>query len=171
MFRRDARADGCGAFTVLELRALAYIFLTTVLSIVLGVLAWLVGLVLSIAILVLAVAVVRAVFWNPFKYPYKEIIWAPHEVSTDNLYAEIDRYITDEDNMRGLWEHEQRVERWRARSEKQVERYGKVIHSLADKLSDAMDDKHAYKLKIAGVGETSVSWAWICERAQLMNAR
>lgn len=152
---------------------MAYIslVLTTIISIVLGVLAWLVGLALSIAILVLAVAVVRAVFWNPFKCPYKEVVWVPHEVASTDVYAEIDRHIAVEGNMRDLWEHEQRVERWRARSEKQVERYGKVIHSLADKLSDAMDDRHAYKFKIAGVGETSVSWAWICERAQTMSAR
>lgn len=152
---------------------MAYIslILTTIISIVLGVLAWLVGLALSIAILVLAVAVVRAVFWNPFKYPYKEVVWAPHEVASADVYAEIDRHIAVEGNMRDLWEHERRVERWRARSKKQVERYGKVIHSLADKLSDAMDDSHAYKFKIAGVGETSVSWAWICERAQAMSSR
>lgn len=149
----------------------ASVILGTIIGVVFSVLAWLVGLALSIAILVLAVAVVRAVFWNPFKYPYKEVVWAPHEVASADVYAEIDRHIAVEGNMRDLWEHEQRVERWRTRSKKQVESYGKVIHSLADKLSDAMDDSHAYKFKISGLGETSVSWAWICERAQALGSR
>lgn len=94
----------------------ASVILGTINGVVFSVLAWLVGLALSIAILVIAAAVVRAVFWNPFSY-------------------------------------------------------GKVIHSLADKLSDAMDDSHAYKFKISGLSETSVSWAWICERAQALGSR
>lgn len=102
------------------------------------------GIVLGVAVLLVAPYILYYIFRNPFQYPYFHMDFNVSRKRNVDIIDYVDRFLCDRNGWRDIVDHKRMIEDWKDDCESRIDR--SVLKRLRKKqYCQVLDDEHAFK--------------------------